>query len=293
VYCLRVPFGICFLITVPVFYAKPRFFQNATLLDAGSVYPGLVKYRFITNIVILAIARITICSIIEIFTTDLLIAMRKKYKVNIKENPIKHDSSLKKRIEDFFYSDRPEATATQFLLMFLALGTIACGGAVLPGILKTIKAFSGDKNWQNQLSKKKLANALAHLKNKELIEIIADDNNKVKVVLTNSGQKRVREYSIDTLKIKKPEKWDGKWRILMFDIPSKPKIYNNARESLRNKIKDLGFFQVQKSAWAYPYECEDELLFVAEAFEVQKYIEILTVEKLLHEKTLKYKFRLF
>jgi len=45
-YCLRIPFGIVFLITVPVFYAKSRFFQNAGLLGAGLVYPGLVMDHF-------------------------------------------------------------------------------------------------------------------------------------------------------------------------------------------------------------------------------------------------------
>lgn len=218
--------------------------------------------------------------------------MKSKYKVNLKNTLKKSEQGLKDSIEDFFYSDRPEATATQFLLMFLALGTVVCGGAILPGILKAIKEFSRDNDWKNQFPKKKISNSLTHLRRDRLIEIITDNNDKVKILLTNKGQKRVREYSIDTLKIKKPEKWDGKWRILMFDIPSKPKIYNLAREALRNKIKDLGFFQMQKSAWVYPYECEDELLFIAEAFEVQKYIEILTVEKMLHEKMLKQKFRL-
>ena len=218
--------------------------------------------------------------------------MKRKNKINLKNKPAEHKQGLKERIENFFYSDRPEATATQFLLMFLAIGAVACGGAVLPGVLKAIKDFSDDKNWQNQFPKKKISNALAYLKHEKLVEIIADDGERTTVLLTNKGQKRVWEYSIDTLEIKKPDKWDGKWRILIFDIPSKPKIYNLAREALRNKIKELGFYQMQKSTWVYPYECEDELLFITEAFEVQKYIELLTVEKMLHENLLKQKFHL-
>ena len=76
----------------------------------------------------------------------------------------------------------------------------------------------------------------------------------------------------------------------MFDIPSYPKKYNYARDALRCKIKELGFYQIQKSAWVYPYECEDELLFIAGMFQVQKYVEILTVEKLLHEDFVRKKF---
>lgn len=86
--------------------------------------------------------------------------------------------------------------------------------------------------------------------------------------------------------------WDKKWRILIFDIPTKPKIYNQAREALRRKIKGLGFYQMQKSVWVYPYECEDEILFIAELFQVQKHIEIITAEKLLHAEAIKRKFGL-
>lgn len=62
--------------------------------------------------------------------------------------------------------------------------------------------------------------------------------------------------------------------------------------ALRDKIKEIGFVQLQKSVWVCPYECEDEILFLAESYYVTKYIEILTVEKMLHEEQLKRKFKL-
>jgi len=112
--------------------------------------------------------------------------------------------------------------------------------------------------------------------------------NKISVKLTNRGKERVIKFSFDLLEIKKPEKWDGKWRIIIFDIPNK---YKQAREALRCKIKELGLRQLQKSVWIYPYDCEDEILFVAEAFEVQKYIEIITAERLLHSNVIKKHFK--
>jgi DNA-binding transcriptional regulator PaaX len=212
---------------------------------------------------------------------------KKKHKeANSKRMPIKE------RLENFFYSDTPTATATKFLLMFVGIGMIACGGAIVPGILKVIEEFGMPEEKSKRYSRKQLDNAFAHLKRQKLVEIIKEKDGKMHVKLTNKGKKRMVEFSIDTLKIKKPRKWDKKWRVLMFDIPTKPKIYNQAREALRSKIKELGFFQMQKSAWVCPYECEDELLFVAELYHVEKYIEVLTVESLLHESILKRKFKL-
>lgn len=212
-------------------------------------------------------------------------------KMKIKKPKQNNKLDIKERIENFFDSDSIPANTTKFLLMFLALGSVLCIGPAIPGILKALESFKLFED-RNVYDKKKLHNVLGNLKRQKLVEILNYDDGKVRIQLTNKGKKRIKEYSIDILEIKKPKIWDKKWRILIFDIPIKPKIYNQAREALRNKIKELGFYQMQKSVWVYPYECEDELLFIAEVFEVQKYIEIITAGKILHAKEIRRKFDL-
>jgi len=41
---------------------------------------------------------------------------------------------------------------------------------------------------------------------------------------------------------------------------------------LRFHLKNLNFFQFQKSAWICPYPCEDEIIFIADFFGVGKYV---------------------
>lgn len=200
-----------------------------------------------------------------------------------------NNQTVKKLFEEkFLYNDSIPATAAKFILGFLIAGPVLVAGAALPGLLSEFNRFEKRKKY----SKKQLQNAYRNLHYRKLIEIIQESDEKFKVQLTNKGQKRVQEFSFEFLEIKKPNKWDGKWRILMFDIPSQPKIYNQARNALRAKIKDLGFYQMQKSVWVYPYECEDEILFIAELFQIQKHIEIITAEKLLHEEKIKRAFGL-
>lgn len=196
--------------------------------------------------------------------------------------------SVKEALEGFIYSDSVPATAGKFLLMALALGAIPIAGAVAPGLLYLMK----ERRYPKQYTKRQLQYSLRNLRQRKLVEIIEEGDKKFKIQLTNKGKKRIKELCFETMKIKKPVRWDKKWRILIFDIPTKPKIYHQAREALRHKIKELGFHQLQRSVWIHPYPCEDEILFVAELFNVQKYIEILTVEKLLHEHNLKRIFRL-
>ena len=191
-------------------------------------------------------------------------------------------------IEKFVESDSVSATAGKFLLMTLAMGGIMFAGALLPGVISAVGKHKKSKRY----TKNQFRNALDNLKRRNLIEIVQMGDDKIKVKLTNKGEERIKEFSFEALSITKPAKWDGKWRILIFDIPTKPKIYNQAREALRRKIKELGFYQMQKSVWVYPYECEDEILLIAELYHVQKYIEIITAEKILHENLIKSKFKL-
>jgi len=82
-------------------------------------------------------------------------------------------------------------------------------------------------------------------------------------------------------------RWDGLWRVVIFDIPVH---YNKARTAFRAKLKELGFVQIQKSVWVCPYPCETEILFVADFFSVRRYIEIMEVRSFLHETRLRTHF---
>lgn len=87
------------------------------------------------------------------------------------------------------------------------------------------------------------------------------------VSLTEEGKKKAGKYQIDDLEIKKPKKWDGKWRVLIFDIKNKDKI---KREALRGKIKELGLYPLQKSVWVCPYEFEKEIEILRSFFNLTK-----------------------
>ncbi|GBE16508.1 hypothetical protein BMS3Abin15_00329 [bacterium BMS3Abin15] len=194
------------------------------------------------------------------------------------------------RIEDFLHSDSVPSTITKLLLASLALGGVVFVGAVVPNIFRLVESFQSDKGKPiKKYSKKQVSNAIAKLKRKKFIKIIREKNGKIVVKLTNLGKKRIFKMALGSVSIKKPKLWDGKWRIVIFDIPIK---YNSAREALRNKMKNLGFKQLQKSVWIIPYECEDEILFISEMFKVEKYVEIIKAENLLHEEVVKKSFKM-
>jgi len=193
--------------------------------------------------------------------------------------------NLKQNIETFLDSDSGYATATKIVLAIIALGGVLIIGAMAPNIFQVFGKFKQSRRYSN----KQLRNAFYNLRRQNLVEIIQEKDDKIKIRLTNKGQVRIKEFSADILTISRPKKWDGKWRILIFDIPNK---FTKAREALRRKLKDLRFYQLQKSVWIYPYPCEDEILFIAHVFQIEPFIEILTVENLLHEDKIRRFFNL-
>ncbi len=72
--------------------------------------------------------------------------------------------------------------------------------------------------------------------------------NQDKFYLTLKGKLELIKYSDGKLKLKQP-KWDGKWRIIGFDIPESKR---DSRDTLREYLFYLGFRQLQKSIWITP-----------------------------------------
>lgn len=129
---------------------------------------------------------------------------------------------------------------------------------LIPALIK----YARHRKRQKAFEKKKFYNAFYKLKRRGLINF--DYRGKqVYISLTPEGRKWTGKYQIDDLEIKKPRRWDKKWRVLIFDIKEKQR---GKREALRGKLKELGFYQIQKSVWVCPYEFIKEINLLRQFF---------------------------
>ncbi|OGI68292.1 hypothetical protein A2738_02430 [Candidatus Nomurabacteria bacterium RIFCSPHIGHO2_01_FULL_42_15] len=194
----------------------------------------------------------------------------------------------KERLKDFLNSDTKGAKIAVVALCVLAVASvpiIVIGVGALGNAVQVFKMFKGSKEYSN----KQISSVIYSMKRQKLIEYIYDKNGKTIVKITKKGESRLRAFDIDLMKINKPKRWDGKWRLVMFDIPMR---FTKGREALRHHLKELNFFQFQKSAWVCPYPCEDEIIFIADFFGIGKYVEVLTAESILRDEKLKKHFHL-
>jgi DNA-binding transcriptional regulator PaaX len=127
-------------------------------------------------------------------------------------------------------------------------------------------------------------------KNKKLIEII-EKGEETFLQITKSGRKELIRYNVDELDVVKPKKWDEIWRVVIFDIPEKNR---NARVVLSKKLKEIGFYQFQKSVFILPFKCKNEIDFLIEYFNIKKCVVLFEVKSFgeMHDLILKRHFDL-
>ncbi len=199
-----------------------------------------------------------------------------------------YNTSYEQKLKDFLESDTRGAKVATVALCALALASIpilVIGASAMGNAVQAFKMFKST----NKYSNRQIRSAMQSIKRQKLIEYIVDKDGKTIVKITKKGETKLRAFTIDLIEIKKQKRWDGKWRLVMYDLPIR---FKKSREALRWKLKDLDFFQFQKSVWVYPYPCEDEIIFIADFFGVGKYVEILTVENILRDEKLKKYFSL-
>ncbi len=87
------------------------------------------------------------------------------------------------------------------------------------------------------------------------------------------------------------EKWDGKWRAIVFDIPE---MSRRDRAFLRRELRWIGFTELQKSVWIFPYDIEKELAALIKLWgkDFKGDIRFMKVETLKEDKDLRKLFGL-
>lgn len=185
-----------------------------------------------------------------------------------------------------YYFRKPRTEIVKDVFYWLGVAGAVCIAATSPYFVNNL--MRGHRNWKKYNSKK-VSNTFYNLKRQGYLNI-EEKNHQIYISLTEEGKKKAGWFQIDALKINKPEKWDGKWRIVIFDIVQPQNLKRNA---FRGKIKELGFYPLQKSVWVYPYPCQDEISLLRDFFDLsQRDICLIVAENIENQKLLQKAFGL-
>ena len=107
--------------------------------------------------------------------------------------------------------------------------------------------------------------------------------------ITSRGRVLLRKAVMDTRALLQNKQWDGKWRIITFDIPENMR---RSRDEIRLLLKRAGFIKLQHSTWIFPHECEELSLLIKNNSRLSNHILYGVLEKIQDDARLRNAFSL-
>ncbi len=168
------------------------------------------------------------------------------------------------------FLQKTRRSALQKKVLLLLYGGIALGLTRNPKQYFRIVREVG-KEWK-KIDRNSLNRAVRSLYKSKLVSTKDNRDGTLTLFLSREGERLALTYDIENMEIKIPAQWDGKWRIVMFDVPEKIK---HVRDALRMHFKNMGFYEFQKSVFVHPYPCAKEIEYIMEFYRARKHIRFI------------------
>ncbi len=185
--------------------------------------------------------------------------------------------------------------------LFKKIGShgISIGNALLDVMLEVVEfmpmAFETKQGhlrrisgWPKKIPRYRLQQEIVRMKKRGWV-IEARKSGKIFLELTEQGRLEALYRRLEDLAGRGHKKWDGKWRMIMFDIPERGR---RERYAMRAILRSVGFYRMQKSVYIFPYEIPKELVEYLKAAELLPFIRFARIDQLDEPRLLKKIFKL-
>lgn len=152
-------------------------------------------------------------------------------------------------------------------------------------VLKTIEGFN-QKKYRRYRSPAYLRTVVKRLERKKLIKVYKR-RGEVVLSITEKGKRKLVRHQLQERKAVKS--WDGKWRMIIFDINEKVRW---KRDELRQDMQEFGLIRLQDSVWVYPYECEEIINLLKSQYGMGEELLYIVAAEIENDGHLKKKFHL-
>lgn len=169
------------------------------------------------------------------------------------------------------------------ILLLLAGGVGLAVVFAMPGTARLFKYFvEDDSDWKEwkKFNLGYLRRTLKKLEKQKIIEI-EERGGKAIVKLTENGRKKVLEANLDRLKIDKPPRWDGKWRLIFYDVLDGKK---ETRDKFRKILRSLNFYPLQESVYLHAFPCDKEVEFLRHYLGIAGEARLVLAEKIENDQ---------
>ena len=169
------------------------------------------------------------------------------------------------------------------VLSALAIGGILAVSMVAPNVVQLLGPKSLIGKRINETTKK----SITSLQKKGYV-VVSSKKGGPFIRLTKAGERflEIAEHrSLD--KIYTQKKWDGHWRLVIFDIPeSRRKV----RIRVATMLRSFGFTRLQDSVWVYPHDCEELIALLKADLLLRREVLYAVAVEIEHDDWLRRRF---
>jgi len=143
------------------------------------------------------------------------------------------------------------------LLRSLVAAGVITIALMAPKVTKLLKEFDRPAKNRAQLYRR-ITQGINRLEQAGLVTVSGEYGKRC-VEITKKGREMMERIEFENHEIPEPAFWDGKWRVLVFDITERRR---RVRDQLRRLLQGVGFVRIQDSVWVYPYSCDEFVTLV-------------------------------
>jgi len=143
------------------------------------------------------------------------------------------------------------------LLRSLATVGVISIALIAPKMTRLLKELDRPAKNRSQLYRR-ITQGIKRLEQDGLV-VVSGEYAKRRIKITEKGRAVMEQIEFGEYVIPEPAFWDGKWRVLVFDITERRR---RVRDQLRRLLQGAGFVRIQDSVWVYPYSCDEFIALV-------------------------------
>lgn len=165
-------------------------------------------------------------------------------------------------------------STTQLLLLCLEKAVQGGEFAVETSIDLREWMYSVWNDYPRVRDKYTISRAIKRLRERGLLEEEREHSGRTILKLTQKGREEALLRSDED---NAQYNWDGKWRIIIFDIPEDKRLI---RDLLRQRLKKWGFAQLQKSVWVTKKDIIQTLRKTIKELEIDEWVFVFEAERI-------------
>ncbi len=183
--------------------------------------------------------------------------------------------------------DSPYPTSREIIYL-LGMGTLLASTILIPGlgyVAKEALRIKQESDWQKSQKEWKKFNLrllkrnLKRLHDQKVVELIDYKGQQV-ISLTKKGKTKFLKFKLEDISWES-KNWDRKWRLVIYDIG---KLKRKSQDRFRRLLKEMNFYPLQKSVYLTPYQCQNEIDYLREYFNLGEEVLLIEVNRLENEK---------